>query len=58
MSLTRRDWLKSTVGTPALLALAPMVPPILSRAALAAAAAPTAATTFWSSCSCPAGTTA
>ena len=40
MSLTRRDWLKSTVGTPALLALAPLVPPVLSRAALAAATAP------------------
>lgn len=37
MSLTRRDWLKATVGTPALLALAPIVPPVLSRAALAAA---------------------
>jgi uncharacterized protein (DUF1501 family) len=40
MSLNRRDWLKSTVGTPALLALTPLVPPILSRAAWAAAAAP------------------
>ncbi|HPM80055.1 MAG TPA: DUF1501 domain-containing protein [Candidatus Anammoximicrobium sp.] len=39
MSLTRRDWLKSAVGTPALLALAPAVPPILSRAAVAAEAA-------------------
>lgn len=39
MSLTRRDWLKSTIGTPALLALAPAVPPILSPAALAAEAA-------------------
>ena len=37
--LNRRDWLKSTVGTPALLALTPLVPPILSRAAWAAAAA-------------------
>ncbi len=36
MSLTRRDWLKSTIGTPALLALAPVVPSILSRAAAAA----------------------
>ena len=40
MSLTRRDWLKSTVGTPAVLALTPLLPPVLSRAALAAAAAP------------------
>jgi uncharacterized protein (DUF1501 family) len=40
MTLNRRDWLKSTVGTPALLALTPLVPPILSRAAWAAAAAP------------------
>lgn len=39
MSLTRRDWLKSTIGTPALMALSPVVPPILSRAALAAEAA-------------------
>jgi uncharacterized protein (DUF1501 family) len=36
MSLTRRQWLKLTVGTPALLALTPAVPPILSRAAWAA----------------------
>ncbi len=39
MSLTRREWLKSTVGTPALLALTPIVPSIFSRAARAAAAA-------------------
>jgi len=39
MSLTRREWLKSTVGTPALLALTPVVPSVFSRAAWAAAAA-------------------
>ena len=39
MSLTRRDWLKSMFGTPALLALSPAVPPVLSRAAAAAEAA-------------------
>lgn len=39
MSLTRREWLKSAAGTPALLALAPVVPSILARAAAAADAA-------------------
>lgn len=39
MSLSRRDWLKSMFGTPALLALSPAVPSVLSRAALAAEAA-------------------
>jgi len=34
--LSRRQWLRSVVGTPAFLALAPWVPPILSRAARAA----------------------
>jgi uncharacterized protein (DUF1501 family) len=37
MSVTRREWLKSAVGTPALLALAPVVPDFLTRTARAAA---------------------
>ncbi len=38
MSLTRRDWLKSMFGTPALLALSPAAPLVLARAAAAAEA--------------------